>query len=414
MNNLNYHLGMTSQQKPSFFSGFYRLSPEERRKHLTEWMSHSQFDMDAHLSLEQADRMVENAISVFGLPLGVAPHFVINKTPVLIPMVTEEPSIIAAASHMAKRVRQSGGLQTETTPSFMHGQIHFTNIQSQRIEEYVQANRDVLIEIANGFCRSLVNRGGGVIDIDCYQPTSARTSYHQGWGAPTLNSMIVRIEINCLDAMGANIVNTVSEGLAKYLSHVFEHRAHMSILSNLSDRRLARAHFRCHFDALNVGTEYTGATVAHEIVHAYELAVRDPYRACTHNKGILNGIDAVAIATGNDWRALEAGAHAYACRDGTYNSLTRYRVLEDAQVLEAEIELPLAVGTVGGSTKTHPQVQLCHQLLGPFAASSSMLAQVMAAVGLIQNCAALRALVTTGIQAGHMRLHHRKAEQGLQ
>ncbi len=397
--------------------GFYKLPVSERHARLAAGTSLDAADLDAFLqglSPDTADHMVENAVGVFGLPLGLALNFVINDQPVIVPMAVEEPSVVAACSHIAGLARRSGGFSAEADPSHMVGQVQLLDVADpEAVRARLEAQKPALLEQANTFCEGLVARGGGCFDlvVRILPPLTEGPHAELDSDRPM---MVVDLLIDTKDAMGANAVNSVAEGIAPALEEVAGHRSHLRILSNLSDRRCARATMRiafadlCKKDVPAADREGRGREIAESIVEAYRFAARDPYRACTHNKGILNGVDAVAIATGNDWRAIEAGAHAHAARGGRYTSLTWYRVLDDAGVLEAGIELPMAVGTVGGATRVHPTVAACRKLLGPFAASAASLAGLLAAVGLSQNAAALRALSTEGIQRGHMSLHARQ------
>ncbi len=384
-------------EKSSRLPGFYKLPLEERVAVVGDWADLDETErillLEQGLPASQANHMVENAIGTFSLPMGVAANFLINSRDYLIPMVIEEPSVLAAVSSAAKLVRAGGGFETETTDPIMIGQVQILDIPD--MEAAVQALRDnheALSEMANGISRSIVKRGGGMRGIEI------RPFYD----SPVGPMLVVHLLYDCRDAMGANAINTAAEAVAPMVAELTGGRVHLRILSNLSDRRLATA--RCRIPARAFGASHNG-NVPRLIEEANALAVVDPYRATTHNKGIMNGIDAVCIATGNDWRAIEAGAHAYAARSGTYRSLTDWHVEENGDLF-GELTLPLAVGVVGGATKVHPTAKVALKIMGVKTAAE--LAEVMAAVGLAQNLAAIKALATTGIQKGHMRLHARQ------
>jgi hydroxymethylglutaryl-CoA reductase len=395
--------------------GLYRLSIKARREVLQNQLGLGPTDLEAFcpekgLSLETADVMVENAIGVLALPIGVAANFVVDGEPVLVPMATEEPSVIAACSHIAKLASLAGGFVTEVDEPIMIGQIQVLALRDiDKALEQIAQSHDMLVRLGNSFCPSLVARGGGCLNLEPrLLPRVSGDDLNIG---PML---VVHVHIDCRDAMGANIVNTVVEGLAPHIAALTGGQIGFKILSNLADRRLARA--RCDLPYRALASEPgvdNGAQIARRIVEGYDLARRDPYRACTHNKGIMNGIDALAIATGNDWRAIEAGAHAYACKSGRYSSLSHYALDDEVGRLRCSIELPMSVGVVGGSTRMHPSVAASLKILGPFAKSAQKLAGLMAAVGLAQNLGALRALANEGIQQGHMTLHHKKSEWTL-
>ena len=376
--------------------GFYRLRLPERQQELAERSGFSKEKLDsiAHecLGFERANQMVENCIGVLELPVGLGLNFLINGKDYLIPMATEEPSVIAAVSHIAKLVRACGGFQASADRGVMRAQLQL--IEVERIDETVaciQSHREMILDAANCFLTRMTERGGGAIDLEI-----------QSFGPPD-NMVVVHLLIDCVDAMGANALNTVAEGVAPLLEQITGCPVNLRILSNLADRRLARAH--CAVDIQLLKTkEYSGDFVAKRILSAARLAEIDPYRAATHNKGIMNGIDAVAIATGNDWRSLEAGAHAYAALHGQYRSLTSWKIVDHQLV--GQIELPLSVGIVGGATSVHPCIKTLKELMG--CQTARELASVMAAVGLAQNLGALKALASEGIQQGHMALHARQ------
>jgi len=340
------------------------------------------------LLLDQAEKMVENVIGIFQVPLGVATNFLIDGQEVLIPMATEEPSVIAAASNGARMARGGGGFFTSSTGPVMRAQIQATGIDDPfAARQAILLHKDELMMMANELDPMLVKYGGGVKDIEAYVIDSR------------LGPMVVtHLIVDCRDAMGANAANTMAEALAPRIEQITGGRVYLRIISNLADLRLARA--RAVFRAEDIG----GPEVVDGIILAAELAVVDPYRAATHNKGIMNGVTAVVLATGNDTRAVEAGAHSYASRSGRYMSLTRYERNKDGDLV-GTIELPVAVGLVGGATRVHPVARSAVKILG--VKSADGLSRIIAAVGLCQNFAALRALASEGIQRGHMSLHAR-------
>jgi len=346
------------------------------------------------LPVATADGMIENVIGQFELPLGVATHFHINGRDYLIPMAVEEPSVVAAASHMAKLVRRNGGFQTSSTAPVMRGQIQMLGLTDlAAADASVMAHKNEIIALANTHDQALLNLGGGCVDLEVHRFENTAVG-------PML---VLHLLVDVRDAMGANTVNSKAELVAPMIERITGGTARLRILSNLADRRLATASVKLTTDSLAT-TDFTGVAVATGIVEACAFAEVDPYRAATHNKGIMNGIDPIVLATGNDWRAIEAGAHAWAARSGHYTALTRWRIEQD-ECLHGRIELPMALGLVGGATRTHPAAQAALALLNVETASE--LAEVVAAVGLAQNMAALRALATEGIQRGHMALHAR-------
>jgi hydroxymethylglutaryl-CoA reductase, degradative len=399
-----------SMKPTSRLPGFYRLPVEERRAILREGYGLDDADVRAleaagGLSTRGADQMVENAVGVFGLPLGLALNFVVDGVPVIVPMAVEEPSIIAACSHVARLALDGGGFVTSADPPFLVGQVQLLDVKdTERAILALKQHQAALIDEANRHCDGLKRRGGGCVDVRArvLAPIADRDDPHARFDGDDA-MLVVHIVLHTCDAMGANAVNTVCEGIAPLIEELAGGRARLRILTNLADERKARATMKIPYATLE------GRDVAAGIVEAYRFAARDPYRACTHNKGIFNGVDALAIATGNDWRAIEAGGHAYAARHGRYTSLTTFWLDDAAQALAGSIELPMAVGVVGGSTRVHPTVTACRKLLGPFAADVQKLAGLLAAVGLAQNTGALKALATEGIQKGHMRLHAKKA-----
>jgi hydroxymethylglutaryl-CoA reductase len=379
---------------------FYQLSLAERLERITRLANLSPAEASilegaAGLSAEQADHMVENAVGVFGLPLGIAQNFIVNGRDVLVPMVIEEPSVVAGASFMARLARPSGGFFAHTTPPEMIGQIQLLDVPDPHTARLaLLENRDALLQEASTIDPVLSRLGGGARDLE------VRVVEDSPVGA----FLIIHLVYDVRDAMGANAVNTAVERLAPRVQALTGGRAHLRILSNLADRRLARA--RCTISTADLAfDQYPGETVRDGIIAAWAFAAADPYRAATHNKGIMNGVDAVVIATGNDWRAVEAGAHAYAARSGRYTSLSTWG--KDAQgSLVGTLEMPMAVGTVGGATRVHPAARACLKLMG--VQSARELAEITVSVGLAQNLAALRALSTEGIQRGHMSLHARQ------
>jgi hydroxymethylglutaryl-CoA reductase len=382
----------------SRIASFYRLSVEERRRKIAEAVNLPAVEVDAlasgdGLPLEVADAMVENAVGTFALPFGVALNFKVNGRDYVVPMVVEEPSVIAAASYAALLARAGGGFVAEADPGAMIGQIQLVDVPDPGAAvERIGAARARLLEAAEELTPGLCKRGAGPRDVEVRLVRAADGE----------SMVVVHVLLDTGDAMGANAVNSLVEGLAPMVEEIAGGTVCLRILSNLSDRRLARASVRVPFSALG-RDGLAGAEVAERMMHAYRFAAADPYRATTHNKGIMNGIDAVALATGNDWRAIEAGAHAYACREGRYTSLSTWRI-EDEHLV-GSIELPMAVSTVGPLVKSHPRVRLAFRVLG--VSSARELAGIMATAGLASNMAAKRALATEGIQKGHMSLHAR-------
>ncbi len=378
--------------------GFYRLDLDGRHGELRERLGLTEDDLailrdGSSLDAERADKMVENCVGVFGLPIGVGLNFTVNQTDYVVPMVVEEPSVVAAVSNMAKVVRSNGGFVADADPGIMIAQVQVVNVPDRlAATKALERAEAQLVALANSKNPNMVARGGGAHGIELR------------WFEAPHEMLVLHLLVDCVDAMGANAVNTMAEGIAPLVEELTGGRVYLRILSNLADRRRARASCRVAEESLAT-RNFTGAEVAEGIVQAYRFAAVDPYRAATHNKGVMNGIDAVAIATGNDWRGVEAGAHAYAAREGRYTSLTRW--WREAGHLCGEIELPMAIGTVGGSTRVHPTVGVLRKILGVETARE--LAMVMAAVGLSQNMGALKALATEGIQRGHMSLHARQA-----
>jgi hydroxymethylglutaryl-CoA reductase len=385
--------------------GFYNLSMEERRAQaaaaseqtpeaLAPWAT-------GGLSPESADHMIENVIGMHTLPLGLGLNFVVNGREVLVPMAVEEPSVVAGASFMAKLARAGGGFHATTTDPLMIGQmqvINVVNLDEAKLKLY-EKKAELLAE-ADGIDPILKKFGGGARDLEVrIIPDS-----------PIGGFLVIHLIYDVRDAMGANAVNTACERLAPRVEAITGGKVHLRILSNLADRRIARARCTIPVSELEiVGRDgippYSGETVRDGIIAAYAFAAADPYRAATHNKGIMNGVDAVVLATGNDWRAIEAGAHAYAARSGRYTSLSTWNA-DAGGNLVGTLEMPMAVGIIGGATKVHPAAKAAIQMMGVKTASE--LAEIIVAVGLAQNLAALRALATEGIQRGHMSLHARQ------
>jgi len=377
----------------SSVSGFYKLSPEERLAFVKEFAGLSDEDCallrnTGSLPLDLADRMIENVIGAIPVPLGIAVNFLINKCDYLIPMAIEEPSVVAAASYAAKMVREGGGFHTSSTPPIMIGQIQAVGIKDPYATRMrvIRAKEEILKK-ANDQDPVLVSVGGGAKNLDAKVINTTQ--------GPML---ITELHVDCRDAMGANAVNTMAEAVTPLIERITGGRVYLRIISNLATKRLVRAW--CTVPKEVVG----GEEVVDGIVNAYAFAAADPYRAATHNKGILNGIIAVIIATCNDHRAIEAGAHAYAARNGHYTTLSIWEKNENGDLV-GSVELPMAVGLIGGAVRTHPIAKIAIKILGVKTANE--FAEVLAAVGLAQNLGALRALADEGIQRGHMSLHAR-------
>ena len=410
-NELSFNLGGYNQNSlNSRVAGFYKWSIDQRMQWLKEQCNLSleqvhgllqdqqeTINLIQHkLSVTHADKMVENCVGLFSLPIGLGLNFTINQKDYVVPMVVEEPSVVAAVSHIARLARANGGFLTSSDASIMIAQIQVVECPDLEMAAHaLKTAHDELVECADQIHPNLRVRGGGV----------------QGFDVRVLDGehpmLILHCKVDCIDAMGANAVNTIAEGIAPKVEEITGGKVYLRILSNLADQRLARAQVKIAEADLDLERDgkvlMAGAEVAKGIIYAYQFADIDPYRAATHNKGIMNGIDAVVIATGNDWRGVEAGAHAYAAQSGRYRSLTKFWRSEG--YLFGSIELPMAVATVGGSTQVHPTVKTLRQILN--VDSAQELAQVCAAVGLAQNLGALKALATEGIQRGHMSLHSR-------
>ena len=388
---------MTTSRIPSF----YNLTLDERRLKLAEASGLTPPELAAWttggVSAEAADPMIENVIGIHSLPLGIGLNFQVNGRDVLVPFAIEEPSVVAGASFMAKLARAGGGFTATTTEPLMIGQIqviHLVNINEARLK--ILENKADLLAEADTIDPVLKKFGGGARDLEV----------HLFEESPIGPFLVVHLIYDVRDAMGGNAVNTACEKLAPQIEAITGGKVHLRILSNLADRRLARARCTIPVSELTVGFEsFKGETVRDGIIAAYAFAATDPYRAATHNKGIMNGVDAVVIATGNDWRAIEAGAHSYAARSGRYTSLSAWGKDKDGNLV-GTLEMPMAVGIVGGATKVHPAAQAAVKLMNVKTASE--LAEIIVSVGLAQNLAALRALATEGIQRGHMSLHARQ------
>lgn len=380
-----------SETKSSRIPGFYKLPIEERVRKVKEFAGLTDEEAqlllkEAGLDLKTADIMIENVIGTFPLPLGIATNFLINGKEYLVPMAVEETSVVAAASNAAKLCREGGGITSIATESIMIGQVQLTKVKdpsSARMK--ILENKEEILKIANAQDPILVRLGGGAKDIEVRVVQS-----------PHGPMVITHLLVDVKDAMGANAVNTMAEAVAPFIEEITGGKVYLRIISNLADKRLVRA--RCVVPKEALG----GEDIVDGIVLAWAFAEADPYRAATHNKGIMNGVDAVVIATGNDWRAVEAGAHSYAARWGVYKPLSVWEKNGNGDLV-GTLEMPLAIGIVGGATKVHPLARLSLKILGVKTAKE--LAEIIGAVGLAQNLAALRALATEGIQKGHMRLH---------
>jgi hydroxymethylglutaryl-CoA reductase len=385
-------LEVKSLGRGSNLGSFYKLSVEERLRIVQEYSGLS--DEEVHtlktgvLPIPSAQRMIENVVGILPVPLGIAVNFLVNDKDYFIPMAIEEPSVVAAASHAAKIARAKGGFKTSSTEPIMIGQVQLMKCPSPRdAEKAILSSKQDILNKANQQDPTLVSKGGGAKELRVrILPSLAGTM------------VIAELLVDCRDAMGANVVNTMAEAVAPMLEKLTGGNANLRIISNLADRRIATG------TALFGKKDLGGEDVVDGIVQAYAFAAADPYRCATHNKGVMNGVTAVCLATGNDTRAIEAGAHAYAARTGHYSPLTRWSKDENGD-LEGFIEIPAAVGMVGGITAVHPAAKISLKILRVKTAKE--LGEVMAAVGLAQNLAALRALAAEGIQRGHMSLHAR-------
>lgn len=383
----------------STLPGFRSLTPSQRleviaRKAGLTPAEVASIHTPGALPLGTADGMIENVIGTYELPLAVAGYFQLNGKDVLVPMVVEEPSVVAAASFMAKLVREGGGFQTSSSGPLMRAQVQVIGVSDPLgARQAILRHRQEIIEIANSRDKVLIGLGGGCRDVEV----------HVFPDTPRGPMVVAHLIVDVRDAMGANTVNTMAEAVAGRIEQITGGSVRLRILSNLADLRVARASLRVSASTLAT-RDFAGERVVDGILDAYTFAAVDPYRAATHNKGIMNGIDPVVVATGNDWRAVEAGAHAYACRSGRYTSLTCWERANNGDLV-GSIELPMPVGLVGGATKTHPLARVALKVMN--VASAEELGEVIAAVGLAQNMAAMRALATEGIQRGHMALHAR-------
>jgi len=380
---------MSDTKKTSVVSGFYKLPVEKRREFVSQFVPLSEEDVrvfSSSLDLTTADRMIENVLGTFELPLGLAVNFLINGKDYLIPMATEESSVVAAASNAAKIARIKGGFSATCSQPLMIGQLQLLHVKDvAAATRDIHQHKDQLLRLANAQDKILISFGGGAKDLEVKVLDS-----------PIGTMIVTHLIVDVRDAMGANAVNSMCEALAPILEEISGGTVRLKILSNLADKRLVKA--TAIFDKEKMG----GNHVVDAFLESYVLASIDPYRAATHNKGIMNGIDALIIATGNDFRAIEAGAHAYAARNGQYTSLTSYHKNKDGDLV-GEIELPMAVGVVGGAANMHPKAKLCRKILG--IKTAQQLAEIVASLGLAQNFAAVFALSTVGIQKGHMSLH---------
>ncbi|MBN8755329.1 hydroxymethylglutaryl-CoA reductase, degradative [Variovorax sp. SCN45] len=378
---------------------FRALAPAQRFAHIAQAASLTEDEVallagPGALSVDRANGMVENVIGTFELPLGVAGNFTVNGRDYLVPMAVEEPSVVAAASFMAKLAREGGGFEASSTGPLMRAQVQLIGITDPYGARLALLRaRDEILAVANSRDKVLIGLGGGCRDIEV----------HVFGDTPRGAMVVMHLIVDVRDAMGANTVNTMAEAVSPLVEKLTGGTVRLRILSNLADLRLARARVRLAPQVLAT-RERSGEEVVEGVIDAYTFAAIDPYRAATHNKGIMNGVDPVIVATGNDWRAVEAGAHAYACRGGRYTSLTTWEK-DTTGALVGTIEMPMPVGLVGGATKTHPLARLALKILG--VKSAQELGEVAVAVGLAQNLGALRALATEGIQRGHMALHAR-------
>jgi len=386
---------------PSRIPKFYKREVEERLQLLFEQdlISHKDYialNRQQHqLSVTGADKMIENVVGVFGLPMGLGLNFKINDQPYIVPMVVEEPSILAAVSSAAKVVLKSGGFTAESDDPVLIGQIQLVDVRHpDNVKQILIRQKEEILNLANSLHPNMVKRGGGAQDLEIYIHRQVRRPGHM---------VVIHLLVDTRDAMGANLVNSMCEGVAPLIEKMTERKVVLRILSNLTDRAMVRA--RCEIPVDNLDfNDVSGEDVRDGIIRAAEFAAVDPYRASTHNKGVMNGVDAVAVATGNDWRAIEAAAHSFAAQGERYSPLTNW-YKNEAGDLVGTIDIPLKVGTVGGSLKSNKTVGLAHRILG--AEKATVLAEVMGAVGLAQNLSALRSLGTEGIQKGHMTLHAR-------
>ena len=380
---------MSNENKTSIVSGFYKLPVEKRLEFVKDFANLDDEEtklFSSCLDIGIADRMIENVLGSFEIPLGIAVNFQINGKDYLVPMATEESSVVAAASNAAKIARIKGGFKTESTDPLMIGQIQILHTKDvAEAAQKIMSKKKEILNLANEQDKVLVKFGGGAKDLEVRILDS-----------PIGKMIITHLIVDVRDAMGANAVNTMCEALAPMLEEITDGKVRLKILSNLADKRIVKA--KAIFDKEKMG----GEQVVDAFLESYNLAAIDPYRAATHNKGIMNGIDAVIIATGNDFRAIEAGAHAYASRNGQYTSLSHYYKDKNGNLV-GELELPMAIGIIGGAGTIHPKAKLCKKILGIKTAKE--LADIVVSLGLAQNFAAVFALSTVGIQKGHMSLH---------
>ncbi|MBD3215612.1 MAG: hydroxymethylglutaryl-CoA reductase, degradative [Candidatus Lokiarchaeota archaeon] len=387
---------MSKKMYSSEISGFYKLSVKERLDLIQKKVGLNQEELSVlknfgYFKPEEMDLLIENVVGSYQLPYSIACNFKINNKDYLIPMVIEEPSVVAAASNVARMARKTGGFHSESIDQVMIGQIQIVDIENiNDAVENIKANKEKIIKLANDQDPILIKLGGGVVDLEIRTIETIK--------GPMI---IIHLLVNVLDAMGANAVNTMAEAVAPYLEELSNGQVFLRIISNLATHRIAKC--RAVFDKEMLG----GSDIVEGILYAYAFAKADPYRATTHNKGIMNGIIALTLATGNDTRAIEAGAHAYAAIGG-YSPLSKFDRDEHGNLI-GELQIPLALGIIGGLTKTHPLARISLKILDIDTAEE--LAQVAVALGLCQNVAALRALASEGIQAGHMKLHKRKEKK---
>jgi hydroxymethylglutaryl-CoA reductase len=389
-------------KRTSRIPGFHKLSRDGRVTEVSDWLGEDAAGVESALAsggldAARADDLIENVLGRYALPFAVAPNFLINGRETLVPMVTEEASVVAAAANAARICREGGGFRVRATEPVMICQIQLFVPDREAAARAIAAAKAEVLETARAVDPKLAECGGGPVDLE------VRRIEAQGGGEKFL---VVHLLVDVRDAMGANAVNTMGEAIAPRLEALTGGRPGLCILSNLADRRVVTCEVAVPVSALSM-ERFSGGEVCDAIVAASRFAELDPYRAATHNKGIMNGVDAVVVATGNDWRAVEAGAHAYAARDGRYGPLATWR-RGDEGTLEGTLKMPLAVGIVGGMAAVHPVAGLAVRIAG--AKTASDLAAVAAAAGLANNLAALRALSTEGIQKGHMRLHRRGRE----
>ncbi len=393
-------MAMNPGQELAQLAKFYNLTLDERLAELAARSGLTSDELAAlsgecGLNREQADHMIENVAGTYALPLGIAQNFIINGREVLVPMVIEEPSVVAGASFMAKLARAAGGFTARASAPEMIGQMQILGLDDvEGARQALLAQKERLLVAAAAIDPVLNRLGGGPRDIEVRALEQA----------PIGEFLVLHLIYDVRDAMGANAVNTACEHLTPLVEEISGGKVHLRILSNLADRRLARASCTIPLESLAFG-DFCAEEVRDGVIAAWAFAAADPYRAATHNKGIMNGVDAVVIATGNDWRAVEAGAHAYAARGGRYTSLSTWGRDEDGN-LTGSLEMPMAVGIVGGATRVHPAARAALRLMGVETARD--LAEIVVSVGLAQNLAALRALATEGIQRGHMGLHARQ------